>query len=58
MQELIVLSGNGSNCVYIAEGVIPPGVLPEFEGGECILDGEPSEVVLLTVAEGRKVLLK
>lgn len=39
MNELIVRTGYGSDCVYFEGDVLPDGVLPNFTGGPAIMNG-------------------
>lgn len=40
MNELIVRTEYGSDCVYFEGDVLPDGVLPNFTGGPAILNGQ------------------
>ena len=56
MTELIVRTPYGSDCVYFEGDTLPDGVLPNFTGGVCVLDG--TEVTVKVLPDRRLAIVK
>lgn len=55
--EIIVSSGNCTDCVYAPDGILPDGVLPHFTEGYANADGVRVYLRVQSTEAGRLVLV-